>query len=129
MGKSQSRTYYVIKEGLKYSKLTKGNFDITIGPIVKLWNIGFENARVPSKEELSLKKELVGFDMVALDENDNKVKLNKKGMILDLGGIAKGYAADEAICVLKKHGIESAIVNIGGNISVLNTKQGRSHGG
>ena len=63
--------------------------------------------------------------MVALDENDNKVKLNKKGMILDLGGIAKGYAADEAICVLKKHGIESAIVNIGGNISVLNTKPGK----
>lgn len=118
-------TYYVIKEGLKFSGLTNGNFDITIGPVVKLWNIGFENALVPSKEELYLKKPLVGFDMVALDENDNKVRLNREGMMLDLGGIAKGYSADEAIRVLRKYGVESAIVNIGGNISVLNTKPGK----
>ena len=120
--KVSTDTYHVIKEGIKYSELTKGNFDITVGPIVRLWNIGFENTQIPSEEEISKMTELVDYNMIMLNEEEHKVKLEKKGMMLDLGGIAKGFAADEALRTLAESGIESAIVNIGGDISVLNTK-------
>lgn len=117
-------TYKVIEEGLTYSSLTNGAFDITIGPIVKLWNIGFPEARIPSSEEIESTLPLVDFNKVVLNPNDSSVYLTDKGMQLDLGGIGKGYAADEVATLLKEKGVTHAIIDLGGNIYALGDKPG-----
>lgn len=115
-------TFYVLKKGKYYSELSGGLFDITIGPLVKLWNIGNEKAAVPGETEINQKLSLVNYKNLILDEKNLSAQLNKQGMIVDLGGIAKGYAADEAADFLEEAGIEHAIVNLGGNILALNKK-------
>lgn len=117
-------TYQVIEKGLSYSKLTNGAFDITVGPIVKLWNIGFPEARVPNSEEIANTLPLVGFEKVTLNPNDLSVYLTEPGMRLDLGGIGKGYAADEIANLLKENGVEHAIIDLGGNVYTLGDKPG-----
>jgi thiamine biosynthesis lipoprotein len=111
-------TYDVIKKGLFFSSLYD-KFDITIGPIVKLWNIGFDNVRVPDDKEIKEKLPLVNYKNVLVNDTEKKIMLKEKGMMLDLGGIAKGYAADEAVKILKKNGVQHAIVNLGGNVMTL----------
>ncbi len=114
-------TFYVLKKGKYYSAQSSGAFDITVGPLVKLWGIGTDNARLPSQSEIDEKKSLINYKDLLLDEKDNKVMLKRQGMSLDLGGIAKGYSADEAARILKENGVKHAIVNLGGNILAINT--------
>jgi FAD:protein FMN transferase len=109
-------TFYTIKKGMEYAELSRGNYDISIGPLVKLWGIGTDRARVPSKEEIEVGKALINYKDVVLDENSKTVMLNKKNMILDLGGIAKGFAADEVAKIFRQNGVEHAIINLGGNV-------------
>ncbi|MCM0648477.1 FAD:protein FMN transferase [Clostridium swellfunianum] len=111
-------TFEVIEKGLYFSSLYN-KFDITIGPIVKLWNIGFDNVRVPNNTEIKSKLSLVDYKDVLISKDEKTVMLKREGMMLDLGGIAKGYAADEAIRVLKENGVQHAIVNLGGNVMTL----------
>ncbi|NCC65186.1 MAG: FAD:protein FMN transferase [Spirochaetia bacterium] len=116
-------TFRVIEKALQIAHLSNGAFDITIGPLVEAWDIGGDNARRPSDQELGSLLPLIGYTMVELDGQDKTVFLPKKGMKLDLGGIAKGYAADEAARVLRSFGIERAIINLGGNVLTMGTKQ------
>lgn len=120
--KVDDETLFVISKGLEYSALSDGSFDITIGPLVKLWNIGFPGARVPSDEEIAEKLSLVDYRQVEIDKQKSTVFLKSKGMIIDLGGIAKGYAADQVIKVLKENGVKHALVDVGGNICTLGAK-------
>ncbi len=112
-------TFYVVERGKYYSELSDGLFDITIGPIVKLWNIGTEAAAVPDPAALEQSLRLVGYEALQLDKKTLTAALEKKGMLVDLGGIAKGYAADEVTAILKGHGVEHAIINLGGNMVVI----------
>ncbi|SHI43408.1 thiamine biosynthesis lipoprotein [Clostridium amylolyticum] len=115
-----------IEKGLEYSKLTEGSFDITIGPLVKLWSIGLPEAKVPTSEEINNTKSLVGYKDLEINKADNTVKLKKTGMKIDLGGIAKGYTADAITDILKENGVEHALVDLGGNIYALgNNPEGR----
>lgn len=115
-------TFSILEKAKYYSELSQGNFDITIGPIVKLWNIGLEDARVPAEEEIAAKLPLVDYRDLVLDKEKRTGFLKREGMLVDLGAIAKGYAADEAARVLKEAGIKHAIVNLGGNVVTINTK-------
>lgn len=115
-------TFAVLSKAKFFSELSQGKFDITVGPIVKLWNIGSDDARVPGDDEIAKKLPLVDHNELVLDSASNSAKLNKEGMIVDLGAIAKGYAADEAAQILKDAGIQHAIVNLGGNVVAINTK-------
>lgn len=115
-------TFYVIEKGKYFSELSMGRFEISIGPLVKLWNIGSEDAKVPTQEEIENKKELVNFSNVILNESEKSVMLKEEGMTLDLGGIAKGYGADEVVKILREHGVEHAIVNLGGNVFAYGNK-------
>ncbi|SHJ70317.1 FAD:protein FMN transferase [Paramaledivibacter caminithermalis] len=116
-------TFYVIKRGKYFSQLSEGKFDISIGPLVKLWNIGTEYAKVPTEEEIENKKSLIDYNNVILNESEKSVMLKKEGMMLDLGGIAKGYGADEVVNILKENNIKHAIINLGGNIFAYGNKQ------
>ena len=115
-------TYNVIKEAIDFSKISNDTFDISIGPIIDLWGIGTDNAKVPTKEDIQSKLSLVNYKNILLDENTHSVKLSKKNMKIDLGGIAKGYAADKIYAYLKEENLESALINLGGNIYALGTK-------
>ncbi len=115
-------TFEVVREGLAYSGLSGGAFDITIAPLVKLWGIGSDNARVPEPGEIASVLPLVDYRDVSLDESGRSIFLSRSGMGIDLGAIAKGYAADEAVRILKEAGVGSAIVDFGGNIYTVGEK-------
>ena len=103
--------------------MSNDTFDISVGPIVDLWAIGTENAKVPTKKEIKDKLPLVNYKDILLNDNSKSVKLAKKDMKIDLGGIAKGYAADKIYEYLKEEKLESALINLGGNIYVLGSKE------
>lgn len=114
------RTLNVIKKGLFYSKISEGVFDIAIGPLVSLWNIGERNI-VPEKTDIEEILPLLDYHNVTILDNGD-VRLEKKGMALDLGAIAKGYAADVVKEYLISLGVKSAIINLGGNINLIGSK-------
>ncbi|KXZ39835.1 thiamine biosynthesis lipoprotein [Alkalithermobacter thermoalcaliphilus JW-YL-7 = DSM 7308] len=119
-------TFYVVYKSLYYAKLSNGKFDPTIGPLVQLWNIGNENAKIPSQCDISKVLSLINYNDVVLDKEKNSIFLKEKNMSLDLGGIAKGYAADEIRKIFEENGITSAVINIGGNIVTIgNNPDGR----
>ena len=105
----------IIKTSLIYSKLSNGSFDITVSPLIKLWGIGTSNERIPTASEIKEKVALVNYKDISIIESNNSVKLMKPGMSIDLGGIAKGFTADEIVKVFKKYRIKSAIINLGGS--------------
>lgn len=109
-------TYTIVKKGIEYSKLSNGLFDISVGPIVKLWNIGLPDAKVPTQEEIDEKLPLIGYNDIELNETDRTIYLKRKGMMIDLGGIAKGYTADVISDILTEEGVKSAIIDLGGNV-------------
>ncbi len=118
-------TFFVIEEAINYSKISDGIFDVTIGPLSDLWGIGTENAKVPSLKEINETLNLINYKNIILDKSNNSVKLNKKNMKIDLGAIAKGYAADIIVDFLKDNNIKSAIINLGGNIYTLGNKNNK----
>ena len=119
-------TFNVIKASLHYSEVSNDSFDTTIGALVQLWNIGNENAKVPTQEEVNALLPSVDYKNIILDEKNSTVMLKNPETKIDLGGIAKGYAADKVVQYLESQKIEGAIVNLGGNIYTLGTKDGKT---
>lgn len=113
---------FVIARALDYARASNGAFDPTIGPIVKLWNIGMDGQRVPTPAELEAALSLVRWDAVVVDDEAGTVFLPLPGMRLDLGAIAKGYAADEVGLILAEQGVRAAVLDLGGNVMVIGTK-------
>jgi thiamine biosynthesis lipoprotein len=107
----------------EYNRLTEGAFDVTIGPVMDLWGFGREKQKVPTAGELQKALALVDSRKLILDQKAHSAFLNKKGMALDLGAVAKGYAVEKAAQVLEKEGVEKALINAGGNIRVLGKKE------
>lgn len=115
-------TYFVLKNAVKYSKISEGAFDPTIGPIVDLWGIGTDNARIPEENEIEEKLPLVNYNDIILNEDESSIMLSHQGQSIDVGGIAKGYAADEVKNIFLKRHIKDAIIDLGGNIFALGSK-------
>ena len=109
----------ILDKSMKYSLETNGFFDITIGALYNLWGFGTDNPKVPAPEELSDAIHKTGYSFLQLDKASGTAMLTKEGVSIDLGAIAKGYAADELIEILKKHKINSSLINLGGNIYSL----------
>ena len=120
-GKAQvsEETLEVIEDAIKFSNLTDGAFDITCRPLINLWKKAKKEEKVPTEEEIEEAISLVGYQRIILE--GNQIRLEKKGMQIDLGGIAKGYAVDKAIEALKKNSIKRALVNAGGDLYGLGT--------
>ena len=112
-------TFFVVKEAIQYSKLSDGYFDITIGPLSNLWAIGTDKAKVPSDSEIQKLLPLIDYKNIILDEKNKSIKLTKENMKIDLGAIAKGYAADKIVAYLKSEDVKKGLVNLGGNIFTL----------
>ncbi|GLB28296.1 FAD:protein FMN transferase [Lacrimispora amygdalina] len=110
--------YELIKTGKKHSLNEDSFLNIAIGPLIKLWRIGFTGAHVPDKESIEKVLELLNPENIQLDDDNKTVYLQKKGMEIDLGAIAKGYFADKVMELFKSHGAVSAMVDMGGNVLV-----------
>lgn len=113
---------YIIKLSQDVAAKLDDSFDITVGPLSALWGIGHKGDYVPSQTEINKVLPLVNYRLIEVDDKANTVYLPKPGMMLDLGGVAKGYATDKAIEVLKSKGITSALVNAGGDVRVIGNK-------
>jgi thiamine biosynthesis lipoprotein len=100
------------------SKLTDGAFDITIGPCVRLWRFSRKRKTLPTTEELETARAAVGWKNLRLDAHARTATLLLPNMRLDLGGIGKGFAADEALKILKGRGIDRALVAASGDIAI-----------
>ena len=141
-----SQDFFVaLKTALDFAQLTDGAFDPTVGPLVRLWGFGKE-PRVPGQEEIAAAKELVGWQCVVLQESAQtedapgqpegfngqeaaagpSVRFKKKGIRIDLGAIAKGYAADCLVAILKENNVKRASISLGGNVYVYGKKPGGS---
>lgn len=108
-----AEVFKMIETSIKYAQLTDGAFDITVGPLIQLWGIGTDHEKVPTQEEIDSVLPLIGSDKISLNEETNSVKLTQEGMSIDLGGIAKGFTADEVLKIFKSYGITSALINMG----------------
>lgn len=97
---------------------TGGAFDVTIGPCSRLWRRSVRQEELPRSDHLAEALAAVGRDGVELDAATSRARLTKRGMRLDFGGIAKGWACDDLLRLLASHGIESALVDGGGDVSV-----------
>ncbi len=109
--KLSKELFNIISEAQQYSKMTSGAFDITVKPLIDL----YRNSDALPQELLEV-KQLVGYENLHIDPNDKTIRLEKKGMKLDLGGIAKGYAIDKAVEALEAAGATAGLVNVGGDI-------------
>jgi len=106
----------ILRIANNFSEQSGGSFDVTVGPIVRAWDFLGSEHEIPTRGRMRLLRRLVGFRNIAIDSP--YVHLRQRGMRLDLGGIAKGYAVDRCIEILKRRGVKHAIVDLGGNLGV-----------
>ena len=118
--------FAVLKRALYFAEASGGAFDPTVGSLVKLWGIGTESQRIPREEEIRAALDLVNWRDLELSPQSmasaGTAFLKRQGMALDLGAIAKGYAADELAAILRDAGVKRAIIDLGGNIYVWGNK-------
>jgi thiamine biosynthesis lipoprotein len=108
--------FRVMKASQDLAAKTDGEFDITVGPIVKLWRAARQTKQMPSQAELAKARDAVGWQKLKLDESHHTATLLAPNMKLDLGGIGKGFAGDKAIKSLKESGLPIAMYEAGGDI-------------
>ena len=119
----------LLKMAADYSAVSKSGFDYTIGPVTDLWRIGFDDARVPEREEIQEVLPLVNHTWVELNTETNEIFLQETSMKIDLGAIAKGYIADEVKKIFIENGVTTAIIDLGGNVVVMGDSPTRDSGG
>jgi thiamine biosynthesis lipoprotein len=108
---------------MAYEK-SDGAFDITMGPLVKLWRRARKTKVFPEDDQVQLARNLIGFNNLIIDTVNKTVILLKKGMQLDLGGIAQGYIAQKIIDFLRSQKIDQALLNVSGDIAMSNAPPG-----
>lgn len=111
--------YELIKLGKEHSLADKSFLNITIGPLVQTWRIGFSDAKLPSQEEIDEKLAIIDPADIELDDEDMLVYLEKEGMAIDLGALAKGYVADRIVEFLERMGVTAGLINLGGNVKTF----------
>lgn len=116
--------YHVLATGQRVAEASGGAFDVTIGPLVALWREARRTGRLPYDDELARARQRVGFASVHLHPNDRSVTFDIPKMQLDLGGVAKGYAAEQAVSTLRAHEIRSALVSLAGDVAVSDAPPG-----
>jgi len=106
----------VLLKSIEYSKLTGGGFDVTVGPMIKLWRGAEKAGELPTAEAIENVKARVGYEKLIIDANAMTVGFSVEGMKVDLGAIAKGYAIDAAVEAMRVAGAVGAMVDAGGDI-------------
>jgi FAD:protein FMN transferase len=115
----------VLSKAEEFSSKTEGAFDVTIGPVTHLWRVARKAHAAPSQAEINAALAHTGFRKLHIDRVARTVEVDESGMQLDLGGIAKGYAADQALATLAENGIGSALVAASGDLTFSGAPPGR----
>lgn len=113
-------TIELIKKGLTYCELSNGAFDITVGALSDTWNFKENTDTIPSDSNIHTALETVGYENIVIE--GNTVALTNPNTQIDLGGIAKGYIADQMKDYLEEQGVTSAVINLGGNVLLVGNK-------
>ncbi len=100
----------------RYSRLSEGAFDVTVGPVTKLWRCARRQHEMPAPDRLQPARDSVGYQNLCLLSSPPSVQMMRPGMLLDLGGIAKGYALDVALAVLRENDVTCALLDGGGDL-------------
>lgn len=114
----------VLVMGQRVSEASGGSFDLTVGPLVRLWRQARKDRRLPAEGDISQARSRVGWQKLSVDPRHPRVRFTTPGMQLDCGGIAKGYACDQAQAELRKQGITRALVEMGGDLVVTGPPPG-----
>lgn len=121
-----SRPVFELIKCAKAASMMPGSaFNLAIGPLVKLWRIGFKGDRVPEADAIAARLRITRVQDVVLDDTAGSVFLTQAGMEIDLGAIAKGFIADRVRDYLHQQGVSEGLINLGGNVQTLGTPQGR----
>ncbi len=120
--KVSDETYELLKRCIYYNRLTDGAFDITVKPLVDLWNINSDTPKVPLYEDIKQALKAVGTDNIILME-ENRVYIKNSHTQIDLGGVAKGYCANRIKSLMENNGIKNALIDLGGNIYAMGKNQ------
>ncbi len=118
--------FELLTESVRVARETDGAFDITVGPFVRAWRAARKSKVLPSAEAIAKLRESVGYEHLRLDARTQSVTLLVPNMQLDLGGIAKGYAADKAMAVMRQRGITRALVAASGDIAIGDAPPGKA---
>ena len=111
--KLHPEVYHMLEVSEAYSAQSDGAWDVTMGPLVELWGIGTDQARVPAETEIRAALRLVGWQKLRLRAEEQSAMLAEPGMSIDLGGIAKGMAVDEVRRIYAAHQIKDGLINMG----------------
>ncbi len=114
--------YAIIETALEWSDRTDGTFNILIGGVMNLWGFGTEKPTVPLAADVAAALSRTDYHKIVLDAEQSTIFLPERGMVLDFGGVAKGYATDKAVAALRELGIENALINAGGNVYTMGTR-------
>ncbi len=120
--------FEILELSREITDLTQNSFDLSCGILYKFWKRLIDKQSIialPSKELIEKVREFGGIDTIKLDSDNKTVTITKKGVVLDLGAIAKGFMVDKAVARLKKQGIEDALINAGGDMYCLGTNRGK----
>lgn len=118
--KVSKETVDILEKAVYVSEMTEGAFDVTVGPLVKLWDL--KNEVIPDKQSIEEKMRIVGYKNIVIDKTASTVFITQKGSQIDLGGIIKGYAVDKVVEVLHQNNITSGLIAVGGEIRSLGKK-------
>ena len=116
----------VVKNSINLSRETNGVFDISVLPLLELWGFRAQSLRIPDDKIIQKTLDAVGYEKIQLDESEGTIGLSNRYSSIDVGGIAKGYAVDKAIEVLRAKGIKNAIINAGGDIYLMGAPEGEN---
>lgn len=116
----------VLSFAQRLAQQTDGAFDVTVGPLTRLWRRARRYKQFPGTDSLAVAREATGYKHLVLDEKTRTARLAKPGMRLDLGGIAAGYAADEMLKVLRERGVDRAMVDASGDVVVGRAPPGKA---
>jgi thiamine biosynthesis lipoprotein len=119
--------FRVLDASHQLSEQTDGAFDVTVGPLSKLWRRARRRKSLPDPDQLREARQSVGYQHLCVHRDARSVALLRPDMRIDLGGIAKGFAADEALETLRELGIHRALVNAGGDVAVSEPPPGEPH--
>lgn len=109
----EARLFRLLQTAQRLHRATEGAFDPTVAPLMRCWGFVNDTGRLPEPQALAEARERTGMHLVTLDEDDFTVSFARPGMMLDLGGIGKGYAIDEAVLLLREAGVERAFLHGG----------------
>ena len=124
MSAVSAKVFDVLSAASHYTRLSSGALDVTVQPLVDLWGFyDVSQAKIPSREDVDVVRRRIGMDRLSLDAQSRRVSM-VAGTALDLGGIAKGYAVDRAVTILKARGVPAGLVNLGGNVGVFGQREG-----